>query len=137
MQIGAPLDLAGADEDTGAIAVGAEIDSNFVVQFHLRDAHTASEDLELALRSRTRLRERLRGALLFSCLGRGRGLYGIENHDSDLLNSHLGPVPLAGFFGNGEIGQVEGRTYLHSYTSAFGLLCEPEAAPRSVARRLQ
>ncbi|MEE2664083.1 MAG: FIST N-terminal domain-containing protein [Myxococcota bacterium] len=129
--------LAGADEDTGAIAVGAEIDSNFVVQFHLRDAHTASEDLELALRSRTRLRERLRGALLFSCLGRGRGLYGIENHDSDLLNSHLGPVPLAGFFGNGEIGQVEGRTYLHSYTSAFGLLCEPEAAPRSVARRLQ
>jgi small ligand-binding sensory domain FIST len=129
--------LVGADEDSGAIGVAAEIESSFVVQFHVRDAHTASEDLELALRSRTRLRERLRGALLFSCLGRGEGLYGIANHDSDLLNRHLGPVPLAGFFGNGEIGPVEGHTHLHAYTSAFGLLCEPEEPPSSVARGLQ
>jgi small ligand-binding sensory domain FIST len=119
--------LVGADEQSGAIAVAAEIEDTLVVQFHLRDAHTASEDLELALRRRTLLRERLRGALLFSCLGRGQGLYGVANHDSDLLQGHLGPVPLAGFFGNGEIGPVEDRTHLHAYTSAFALLCEPEA----------
>jgi len=129
--------ITGADENTGAITVGGEVEANFVVQFHLRDAHTADEDLELALRSRTQLRERLRGALLFSCLGRGQGLYGIPNHDSDMLSRQLGPAPLAGFFGNGEIGPIDGRTHLHSYTSVFGLLCEPESARGSVVGRLQ
>lgn len=130
--------LVGVDEERGAIAVGAEIENNLVVQFHLRDAHTASEDLELELRRRTRLRERVRGALLFSCLGRGQALYGVANHDSDLLRRHLGPVPLAGFFGNGEIGPIEGHTHLHAYTSAFGLLCVPEEpAGGSVGSRIQ
>jgi small ligand-binding sensory domain FIST len=120
--------LVGADEDTGAIAVGAELEDTLIVQLHVRDAHAADEDLELALRARTRLRERLRGSLLFTCLGRGRGLYGVANHDSDLLRRHLGTVPIAGFFGNGEIGPIEDRTHLHAYTSVFGLLCEHEDA---------
>ena len=110
---------------TGAIAVASEIERNQVVQFHLRDAHTASEDLELALRNHTQLRDRVRGALLFSCLGRGEGLYGVADHDTGLLRQKLGPIPVAGFFGNGEIGPGAGRTHLHSYTSVFGLLCEP------------
>jgi small ligand-binding sensory domain FIST len=59
--------------------------------------------------------------LLFSCLGRGRGLFGEPDHDSRALARALGPVPLAGFFCNGEIGPVEGRTFLHGYTSAFGI----------------
>ena len=117
--------LVGVDEERGAIAVANEIEPNLVVQFHLRDAHTASEDLELALRNHTQLRDRVRGALLFSCLGRGEGLYGVADHDTGLLRSQLGPIPVAGFFGNGEIGPVAGRTHLHAYTSVFGLLCEP------------
>jgi small ligand-binding sensory domain FIST len=28
---------------------------------------------------------------------------------------------MGGFFSNGEIGPVLGQTFLHSYTSAFGL----------------
>ena len=63
-----------------------------------------------------------RGALLFSCLGRGRGLYGTPDHDSKGFERHLGALPLAGFFGNGEIGPVGGRTYTHGYTSVFGVL---------------
>jgi small ligand-binding sensory domain FIST len=117
--------LTGVDEERGAIAVAGDVQPNGVVQFHVRDAHTASEDLELALRSQTQLRERLHGALLFSCLGRGEGLYGVPDHDSDRLRERLGPIPIGGFFGNGEIGPVGGRTHLHAYTSAFGLLCAP------------
>lgn len=118
--------LLSSDSETGAISVGASVEPNQVVQFHLRDAHTASEDLEDALRRHTRLRERLRGALLFSCVGRGQALYGVANHDTEVIQSGLGPVPMSGFFGNGEIGPVEGRTFLHSYTSAVALFCEPE-----------
>ena len=61
------------------------------------------------------------GALLFSCLGRGRGLYGRPNVDTSLFSEHLGDVPVGGFFCNGEIGPVAGITFLHGYTSSFGL----------------
>jgi small ligand-binding sensory domain FIST len=38
-----------------------------------------------------------------------------------MFRERLGPVPLGGFFCNGEIGPVGGRTFLHGYTSAFAV----------------
>ena len=61
------------------------------------------------------------GALLFQCLGRGEYLYGRADHDTDMFRDKVGAIPLAGFFCNGEIGQVSGQTYLHGYTSSFGI----------------
>ncbi len=115
--------LRGSDEEEGSLLVGAVVHERQVVQFHLRDARASAEDLEERL-------ERLgaggsrafAGAVLFSCLGRGAGLYGEPDHDSDALRRHLGSIPIAGFFGNGEIGPVEKATFLHGYTSAFALL---------------
>lgn len=116
--------LVGADERSGAFAVGAALHEGQVVQFHLRDAQTSVEDLEERL-SRYRASQQGQpapaGALIFSCLGRGAQLYGVAGHDSDAFRRHVGPVPLGGFFCNGEIGPVERRTFLHGYTSAFGL----------------
>src|SRR6202035_585153 len=66
-------------------------------------------------------KDQLSGALLFSCLGRGEFLYGHASHDSQLFQQKLGPVPVSGFFCNGEIGPVGGTTYLHGYTSCFAL----------------
>ena len=111
--------LVGLDPDSGALAVGGVPQENSVVQFHVRDARTSSEDLHALL---TPLQSSTpAGALLFSCLGRGEGLYGESNHDSEMFRRRLGPVPLGGFFCNGEIGPVHGSTFLHGYTSAFGL----------------
>jgi len=59
--------------------------------------------------------------LLFSCLGRGQHLYGKPNHDSDMFRDQLGDIPLGGFFCNGEIGPVGKTTFLHGYTSSFGI----------------
>ena len=64
------------------------------------------------------------GALLFSCLGRGAGLFGRPDHDTGLFEEELGPTPLGGFFCNGEIGPVGGATFLHGYTSAFAIFRE-------------
>ena len=116
--------LVGADPDDGALAVAASLRDGLVVQFHLRDAHTSALDLEERLtryRSAPRIGGPPRGALLFSCLGRGAGLYGLPDHDSDAFRRHLGPVPLGGFFCNGEIGPVGARSFLHGYTSAFAI----------------
>lgn len=115
--------LVGADPERGAIAVGALLEPQQVVQFHVRDAQTSADDLD-ALLGEYAPTGAPRGALLFSCLGRGEGLYGAPDHDSKALQRHLGPVPLGGFFCNGEIGPVQGRTWLHGYTSAFGLFRE-------------
>jgi small ligand-binding sensory domain FIST len=114
-------DVLGADPAAGALAVNAEVEDNQVVQFHLRDAATSAADLTAMLDAYTGPPPA--GALLFSCLGRGQGLYGRPNHDSDAFRRRFGDVALGGFFGNGEIGPVSAgtRTFVHGYTSAFAL----------------
>lgn len=113
--------LIGIDEDREALAVGARIEQWQAVQFHLRDAKTSAEDLESMLGQYLDAGESPAGALMFSCLGRGAHLYGHADHDTDLFARRLGPVPLGGFFCNGEIGPVGGTTFIHGYTSAFAM----------------
>jgi small ligand-binding sensory domain FIST len=94
------------------------------VRFHLRDAETSAEDLHAVLTSYESTlpkTDAVSGALLFSCLGRGEHLYKQPNFDTGVFKEHLGEVPVGGFFCNGEIGPVGGSTFLHGYTSSFGL----------------
>jgi len=113
--------LVGADPARGGIAVAAHPKPNTVVQFHLRDARTSADDLDALLAVHRESKPVPAGALMFSCLGRGQGLYGEPDHDARMIRQHLGPVPLGGFFCNGEIGPVQDRTWLHGYTSAVAL----------------
>jgi small ligand-binding sensory domain FIST len=110
--------VLGVEPKQAALVVGTHVQENQVVQFHLRDAKTSADDLIHLL---ARYREQPLGSLLFSCLGRGHHLYGEPDHDTGVFRAALGDVPLGGFFCNGEIGPVQGRTFLHGYTSAFGL----------------
>src|SRR5262249_1344657 len=111
------------DSSSGAMAFGALIDPGSIVQFHLRDARTSAEDLEamLAAYRADHASAPPYGSLLFSCLGRGMHLYGQSDHDTGAFRRLVGEVPLGGFFCNGEIGPVHGTTFLHGYTSSFGL----------------
>ncbi len=128
--------LVGVDPKNGAIAVADKIRPGMRVQFHMRDAQTSEEDLEAMLRRYRveRLENQLAdsekgcspvGTLLFACTGRGEGLYDEPNFDSDLFERYLGPLPIGGFFCNGEIGPVGGSTFLHGFTSVFGICCKP------------
>lgn len=115
--------IVGMDPARGYLAVGSEVRVGQTVQFHLRDAETSSEDLERALSRYVQKNGTppVESALLFSCLGRGIQLYGKADHDSQIFLHHAGSVPVGGFFCNGEIGPVGGITYLHGYTSCFGI----------------
>ena len=115
--------LVGVSEEPRGLVVGASLRENLVVQFHLRDRRTSEEDLDTMLRRYAAYAKGRppAGSLLFSCLGRGVHLYGEPDHDSGTFRKHVGDVPLGGFFCNGEIGPVQGRTYLHGYTSAFAM----------------
>jgi len=120
--------LLGVDPRLGALAIGDRIRVGQRIQFHLRDARTSADDLETLLiryRSEHKLDDTAPvGALMFSCLGRGEGLYEKPNFDAHLFQEFLGDLPLSGFFCGGEIGPVGGTTFLHGYTSVFGI-CRP------------
>jgi small ligand-binding sensory domain FIST len=116
--------LIGVDPTRGAVAVGENLQEGMSVRFHIRDAEASAEDLNAMLTGYEKTLPETRtlsGALLFSCLGRGEGLYGRPNFDSSIFRERLGEVPVGGFFCNGEIGPVGGATFLHGYTSSFGL----------------
>lgn len=118
--------LIGADRNSGSVAIGDMIKVGQTVQFHIRDAQSASEDLHLMLAAdRSRHQQPPLGALLFSCCGRGRGLFGQPHHDVTVLHERAGNIPVAGFFAQGEIGPVGGTNFLHGYTASVALFCEP------------
>ena len=120
--------LIGADQQAGAIAIGDVIREGQTVQFHLRDAKSASDDLHFLLaRDRTTHQSPPLGALLFSCCGRGEGLFGQPHHDSGVVQERLGPIPTAGFFAQGEIGPVGGRNFLHGYTASVIIFSKPDS----------
>ena len=120
--------LLGVDPRAGAIAIGDRIRSGQRIRFHLRDADASAEDLEMLLeryQEQTEDQSSPIGALMFSCLGRGEGLYGEPDFDSLLFDRYLPNVPISGFFCNGEIGPVGNSTFLHGYTSVFGIFRQP------------
>lgn len=109
--------LMGIDPRSGAVAVGDQVRRGITVQFHVRDAETALEDLHATLtRYKTEQRGAPRGALLFSCLGRGAGMYGEAHRDVGSVAEVLGHVPKAGFFCSGEIGPIAGTNFVHGFT---------------------
>ena len=112
-----------AEMEEGTLAIGTNLRPGQIVQFHLRDAETSAEDLRqmLARYAGEKGAGSAAGALLFSCLGRGTHLYGRSNHDTELFKKEVSDIPVGGFFCNGEIGPVAGNTYLHGYTSCFGI----------------
>jgi small ligand-binding sensory domain FIST len=120
--------LIGADQRSGSVAIGDVVREGQTVQFHLRDAQSATEDLHLMLAAeRARHPQSPLGALVFSCCGRGRGLFGRPHHDVSVLKERIGEVPTAGFFAQGEIGPVGGENFLHGYTASVALFSEPDA----------
>jgi small ligand-binding sensory domain FIST len=115
--------LVGADPDTGQVAVAADVRPGQVVRLHARDAESADRDLREALSIRMRaLGGRTpAGALVFSCNGRGRGLFGRGDHDAEAVDDELAGAPAAGFFAAGEIGPVGGESFLHGFTATVAV----------------
>jgi small ligand-binding sensory domain FIST len=111
------------DQQSGAIAVADHFRVGQTIQFHLRDAATAHEDLESLLNAhRSRHGEAPgAGALLFSCNGRGTNLFDLPCHDVTCAAAALPDTPVAGFFAAGELGPVGGRNFMHGHTASFAI----------------
>jgi small ligand-binding sensory domain FIST len=115
--------VAGIDESIGAMVIAGGIRTGQTVQFHVRDAVTADEELRAMLRAVAAGSPgaRIGGGLVFSCNGRGTKLFEEPHHDAQAVADQFGRVPLAGFFAMGELGPVGPRSYIHGFTASIAL----------------
>ncbi|MEQ9096433.1 MAG: FIST N-terminal domain-containing protein [Phycisphaerales bacterium] len=130
--------IMSANEADGSIALGDYVRLGQTVRLHARDASTAHEDLELLLDAQ-KLYEHPAGCLLITCNGRGTRLFEQPNHDAQTVHRAFEavrkgtpaigaaprgtgqPMPIAGFFAAGEIGPIQGRTFVHGHTACAAL----------------
>jgi small ligand-binding sensory domain FIST len=108
--------LLGVDQSTGSLAFSEPVEVGQTVQFQVRDAAAADEDLRCLLEGVSGT-----GALLFTCNGRGSHLFAQPDHDAGVVAELLGDVPMAGAFCAGEMGPIGGRNFLHGFTASVAV----------------
>jgi small ligand-binding sensory domain FIST len=117
--------VLGLDRTSGALAITERVRVGQTVQFHVRDAATADEDLHALLQLDLHAHDkRPAAALLFTCNGRGTRLFDRPNHDAAALRAEAGEIPTAGFFAQGELGPVGGQNFIHGFTASVALFEE-------------
>ena len=114
--------IVGADADSQTIVIGERVRVGQTVRMQVRDPASADQDLReaLGIRAAALGPDGAAGVLLFTCNGRGRHMFEIENHDVDVVEDALG-APAAGFFCAGEIGPVGGTNFLHGFTATMAV----------------
>jgi len=117
--------LTGVDQNSGAIAITDYVRVGQTIQFHVRDAHSADEDLTLMLETQA-YGPPAAGALMFSCNGRGTNMFSQKSHDIEAARRAMPATPVAGFFAAGEIGPIGGKNFIHGHTASVALL-RPES----------
>jgi len=110
--------VTGMNQEAQSILVGDYFRPGQTVQFHVRDATTASEDLQQMLGTCS---DPVKAGLLFTCNGRGTRLFPHPNHDAGMIKEKFGDIPNAGFFCQGELGPVSGKNFLHGFTASMAL----------------
>jgi small ligand-binding sensory domain FIST len=112
--------VVGADRLQRALAVGDRVEVGTTVQFQVRDAVAADEDLRAMLADATG-----DAALVFTCNGRGQRLFGEPDHDARVVHDTLGSPALAGMFCAGEFGPIGGRSFVHGFTASVLVFRDP------------
>ena len=115
--------ILGADPGSAGLVVGDLVEVGCTVRLQVRDADAADEDLHQLLAGfRISSGAPVGGALLFSCNGRGSGMFGAglggADHDVTVVRQELATAGVAGFFAGGELGPVGGRNHLHGFTAS-------------------
>ncbi len=110
--------LVGIDPSRGLVQIAGEVAAGDRLMFVRRDAESASKDLQRMLNDlRSRITARPRAGLYFSCVARGPNLFAGEAHELKAIRDTFGEIPIAGFFGNGEISHDR----VYAYTGVLTL----------------
>jgi small ligand-binding sensory domain FIST len=119
--------IVGADDDEGTLTVGTRVRVGQAVRLHVRDAASAHDDLVETLdRDLAWLPKTPAGGLLFTCNGRGAGMFGVPDHDAQAVSDALGGAPTGGFFCAGEIGPVGEHSFVHAFTATLAVFTQAD-----------
>lgn len=113
--------VIGVDQKRGFVALNDQVRTGQTIQFHVRDAHAATEDLELLLAAQQFDVPPL-GGLLFTCTGRGANLFDDPDHEVTTIRGCLPGMPVAGMFAAGEIGPIGNESFVHAHTACLVLM---------------
>ena len=117
--------VVGLEKQTGSLVITDQVRVGQTVQFQVRDAASADEDLHALLQLDLHAHEKPpAAALLFSCNGRGTRLFDVPDHDAGVVRQEAGAIPLAGFFAMGELGPVGRQNFIHGFTASVALFEE-------------
>lgn len=110
--------LIGIDARQGLVAIAANLKVGDRIMFVRRDAESAAKDLSRMLADlEARVVVPPKAALYYSCVARGPNLFERESHEARAIRDTFGEIPLAGFFGNGEISNDR----IYGYTGVLAL----------------
>ena len=110
--------LMAIDPSNGLVVIGDEVTSGERIIFVRRDQEAAAKDLDRMLEDlKTRCRTPPKAGLYFSCLARGPNLFDDGDHELKAIRDTFGDIPIAGFFGNGEISNDR----IYGYTGVLAL----------------
>ena len=110
--------LVGIDPTQRLLAIGDHLQQGAPIMFCRRDGQSAVEDMQRMLEDvKSRVTGTVRGGVYFSCVGRGRSLFGDDSEELKFITAALGDVPLVGFYANGEISGQR----LYGYTGVLTL----------------
>lgn len=113
--------ILAADPSSGAVVIGGIPRVGQTLQYQLRDAGSATSDLQATLKATVAKWGAPAASLVFACLGRGSSLFGTGTNDAATIQSVLGPHPSTGLFCNGEIGPIGTKNCVHTYSLACAL----------------
>ena len=119
--------IRGVNPESGALVVGEKLQHGQNIRFHLRDPKSSKEELlDRVERYKMKMSARkCKGIMIFSCLGRLSDFYGEESVDAGIASIVDDEAPLSGLFCSGEVGPVQGSTYIHGYTAVIAYFYEP------------
>jgi small ligand-binding sensory domain FIST len=117
--------VMGLEKQSGALIITDHVRVGQTVQFQVRDAASADEDLHALLRMDVGAHDRRpAAALVFTCNGRGTRLFAAPDHDASAVRQEAGAIPVAGFFAQGELGPVGGENHIHGFTASVAIFEE-------------
>ena len=108
--------------DDRSVTLSTRLSAGERMFWALRQPLAAERDMRLTI---DRVERQLSGkpdfALFFPCMGRGPYFYGGVDRDLELLKRRFPGMPIIGFYGNGEIGPLDGSNDLFQYSGVLGL----------------
>jgi len=112
--------LLAIDPRAGTLAIGDLVLPGQPIRFVRRDHDAAVADLDRMVEDvARRAGGRARAGLYVSCVARGPNLFGPDAAELRRIVDRLGPLPLTGFYANGEICADR----LYGYTGVLALFC--------------